>query len=69
MCSVISKSSSFGPDRSEIKRCKWKDRIIDESESELFDQLLFFHFFLVFLKEKKSNATLPYNGVHTYYVE
>ena len=56
MCSVISKSSSFGPDRSEIKRCKWKDRIIDESESELFDQLLFFHFFLVFLKEK--NRTL-----------
>ena len=52
MCSVISKSSSFGPDRSEIKRCKWKDRIIDESESELFDQLLFFHFFLVFLKNR-----------------
>ena len=34
----------------------------EESESEPFDQSLFFHFFLVFFLEKKSRVTFAYNA-------
>ena len=41
----------------------------EESESEPFDQLLFFHFshfFPVFLFKKKMRSTFDCNGTHDY---
>ena len=69
-CSATSKSSPLLV-RSEIKRYKWKDRIMILSRRKDKNQnrnpsinYFFFIFFLVFLL-KKSRATFDCNGAHS----